>query len=426
MATGMAMSEVIDRAPKFVLNTSFLIASALLLPAVSGASQSTEFQHQIVLEDGHPVALPAETRALRQAEYQAETDLPGAIDALSRAVGPDSSAVLDFALGRMLARAGNIEGAIASMQQAGKKAPRYAKLWRTLGLVYSENGRYSQALDAFANLLSMDPHDIDALSLSGRTHSLAGAHDSAQRAFREALRFAPADSAVRMDLVRSLFAQGSYSAARVELEVVRKAEGSSTQLRLLDAQIALKDGNIDSAEASLSVLLDAPAVSLPSAWPETCFTLAWMLLEAPSGRRAPKRAAPWMRRAAEGNLPAGQSEYGKMLLRGDGVAADPEHGAAWIERAAQSGLPSAISNLGLLHMRGEGVTQDSRRAADLFRAAAEAGEPEACLRLGFLYSTGNGVDADDTLARTWWARGARAGHAPCAEQLASLRAPRAR
>lgn len=426
MATCMAMSEALDRVPRFVLNTSFLIASALLLPAISGASQSPAAPPQIVLEDGHPAAQPAEIQALRGAECQAETNLAKAIADLTAAVGPRSSAILDFALGRMQARAGNIDGAIACMLEAGRKAPRYAKLWRTLGLLYSENGRYSQALDAFANLLAMDPHDVDALTLSGAAHSLAGAHDSAQRAFREALRFAPADSAVRMDLVRSLFAQGSYSAARVELEVVRKAEGNSTQLRILDAQIALKDGNLDSAEASLNALLEVPAKSLPSAWPETCFTLAWMLLEAPPAARAPQRAAPWMRRAAENDLPAGQSEYGKMLLRGDGVPVDAERGAAWIQRAAQSGLPSAISNLALLHMRGEGVAKDSRRAADLYRTAAEAGEPDACLRLGLLYSTGNGVDADDSLARIWWTRGAQAGHAPCAEQLASFRAPRAR
>lgn len=81
-----------------------------------------------------------------------------------------------------------------------------------------------------------------------------------------------------------------------------------------------------------------------------------------------------------------QHELGLRYLFGKGFPADTEKAAFWIQKAAEQNLPIANYNLGILYMHSCGVEWNPFEAFKHFRAAADNDMPEALYVLGLIYS----------------------------------------
>ncbi len=75
------------------------------------------------------------------------------------------------------------------------------------------------------------------------------------------------------------------------------------------------------------------------------FNYGICLAEGVGVERDERRAAQWLRRAADGVVNA-QYWYGRMLAEGRGVDADPAEGRVWIARAAETGMVDARGHAG--------------------------------------------------------------------------------
>ena len=104
---------------------------------------------------------------------------------------------------------------------------------------------------------------------------------------------------------------------------------------------------------------------------------------------------------AKGN-PKAETQFGEMLLRGDGIPKEEARGVALLEKAARAGNSAAAFRIGMLLTKGEaGVAKDPGRALAYFRAAAAGGEAEAFYNIGAAYASAIGVKRDYAEALGW-------------------------
>src|ERR1019366_4274305 len=106
--------------------------------------------------------------------------------------------------------------------------------------------------------------------------------------------------------------------------------------------------------------------------------------------RDDRKAAEWLRRAADGVVNA-QYWYGRMLTEGRGVDADPVAGRGWIAGAAQVGMPEAEVMLAEMMLNGRGGAKDHAGALALFEKAAGRGHVGAMFAVGAMKGGGHEV-----------------------------------
>lgn len=128
------------------------------------------------------------------------------------------------------------------------------------------------------------------------------------------------------------------------------------------------------------------------------------------GLMAGDDAAIWVQAAAACGIPEAQVRLGRMLLEGQGVAADARAAFACFLCAANAGDAEARNMLGRCYENGWGTQKDFTRAAVRYAEAAEAGLAWAQYNLGHLLLDGLGVARDRDAAFLWYMRAATQGH----------------
>ena len=112
--------------------------------------------------------------------------------------------------------------------------------------------------------------------------------------------------------------------------------------------------------------------------PESQNTVADLYLSGRYPDEDGKRAAHWLKLAAENGVASAQSNYGVALQRGlGGIETDNSAAINWFLKAAEQGLPEAQLNLGLAYSAGRGVERDISAATEWFRKAADGGNEMA-------------------------------------------------
>jgi len=104
-------------------------------------------------------------------------------------------------------------------------------------------------------------------------------------------------------------------------------------------------------------------------------------------RRSARRAAEWLRRAAEHGCASAQGNLGVLL--GDREYADrnPREALIWLERAFRAGQTLAASNIAITHRQ----NGNFRKAVQWFRKSVASGDDDALIQLGIHYYWGKGV-----------------------------------
>ena len=135
-----------------------------------------------------------------------------------------------------------------------------------------------------------------------------------------------------------------------------------------------------------------------------------------------RRAAPWLKGAADAGSAYAQFLYGEFCKAGSyGVDKDTVTGVEYQQRAAEQGHALSQHQLGTLYWGGRascGIEQSNEKCLAHWTAAAWAGLASAQVSLAMCYASGYlGLARDDNEARRWFERAARQGHAEAAAVL---------
>jgi Flp pilus assembly protein TadD len=101
-----------------------------------------------------------------------------------------------------------------------RETPKQPDLIRALGLLYLVAGQPAKAVAEMDKLLAQSHQDVRALVDKAVALDLLGRHGEAQRIYREVLKGAPNDPAVRNDLALSLMLEGKIQEAEAQLAPV--------------------------------------------------------------------------------------------------------------------------------------------------------------------------------------------------------------
>ncbi|MFT4074615.1 MAG: hypothetical protein QM647_03720 [Asticcacaulis sp.] len=173
-----------------------------------------------------------------------------------------------------------------------------------------------------------------------------------------------------------------------------------------DEQQALKtryDLALQAVQAHDPKAVEAMKVVANQGYAQAQFTLG--TLYAGEGNLVPvdkTEARAWIRRAAEGGVPAAMNQYGYMFYNGDGGTQDRPTAALWFRKAAERGVVDGQYNLALLYQSGNGVPLNPSEAYKWMKIAANNGADGAkayATDLGSQLSDEQRARADDAVAR---------------------------
>jgi tetratricopeptide (TPR) repeat protein len=128
-----------------------------------------------------------------------------------------------FAEAETLLRQGSIEEAKEKIQQQLALHPASVAGYNLLGIAYSSEKDYSNALEAFQHALKLSPSSTKTLNNLGDLYMAQAKPDLAEKEFRTALRLNPADSEANYNLALLLLAKGLPAEAIPYFQRVRPA-----------------------------------------------------------------------------------------------------------------------------------------------------------------------------------------------------------
>lgn len=201
------------------------------------------------------------------------------------------------------------------------KAPTRAASWHELGLVYQQQGKTTEAIEAFRKAVQMEPQRFEAWNNLGILRM-------AESDFREAIRIHPAYADAHANLAQYLAGQGRGVEARVEFLAAIELQPNDAQVRFNHAMLEGRLGDYAAARRELE-----RAVEIDAKFVEARETLGDVLMgmnEAQAAIGHYRAVQPPTARALYGLGAAlaatGQRDEARAVL--DRAAQDP----AWRER----------------------------------------------------------------------------------------------
>ena len=129
-------------------------------------------------------------------------DIPGALAALRLALAAKPAAETFFNEYCVLAAAGRNSEAIDALAAALKLEPDYTPALLTMARVYAAAGRAAEAAAFYARLLKVNPYDLEGLNDYGILLARSGDYSGAGELFRRALKVSPGLQSARQNLAR--------------------------------------------------------------------------------------------------------------------------------------------------------------------------------------------------------------------------------
>lgn len=133
------------------------------------------------------------------------------------------------------------------------KNPRAEIAYTNLGMIYLEEGRYSEALTAFEYSHELKPHDAVTHNNLGVVHGRLGANDQAVAYFRRALAIDPFHSDALNNLGAVLCDLGQYVESTELIEQAIQIRGNVPSYHLNLARTLQGQGRIEEARKQLAI-----------------------------------------------------------------------------------------------------------------------------------------------------------------------------
>lgn len=159
---------------------------------------------------------------------------------------PDQLAAVYLA-GIVQARLGELHQATAHLTKAVLLAPDAHEPRRELAGMLVRAGRPRDALDTLRPVLAADSKDAAVWTTAGRAHMELGDFAAADAAFARAGRLAPGAGAVRVEVGRSLIAQGQVDLGLRELQLAGDSEDAVVEATLTQVAVLMRRGDAAAA-----------------------------------------------------------------------------------------------------------------------------------------------------------------------------------
>ncbi len=149
---------------------------------------------------------------------------------------PSSTVPSPFAEAETLLRQGSIIEARSKIQEQLRLNPSSIEGYNLLGIAYSSEQDFANALDAFQHALKLAPNFTKTLNNLGNLYAAQGKLDLAAKTFRKTLSIEPVSNDGNYNLGLVLIAKGSPAEAIPHLQRVRPAN-AQTNLNLIRAYL---------------------------------------------------------------------------------------------------------------------------------------------------------------------------------------------
>lgn len=233
------------------MKNCLIFLSLLALAGTAGANDAVNeiwkdpnFQKQFLGTYGmnaevEPRVTPEEVKVLEKLLPLMSTDLPKAEKLLESSLKPTSSAMLDFTLGSIHFQQDKMIEALDSYRKAVGKFPSFRRAWRNLGLIYTRNSKYEDAISAFTRMIELGGGDAYSYGLLGFAYSAKQDYLAADGAYRNALLLQPENTEWRLGLVRAVLRQQKSADAVALLDVLLEKYPEKSEFWLLQANAYL-------------------------------------------------------------------------------------------------------------------------------------------------------------------------------------------
>ncbi len=152
-----------------------------------------------------------------------------------------------YLAGLVQARLGEVHQARAHLTKAVLLAPEAHEPRRELAALQVRAGQPRDALDTLRPVIAADSRDPGVFTTVGRAHAELGDFAAADAAFARAARLAPGAGAVRVEVGRSLIAQGQVDLGLRELQLAGNSEDAAVEATLAQVAVHMKRGDAASA-----------------------------------------------------------------------------------------------------------------------------------------------------------------------------------
>ena len=166
-------------------------------------------------------------------------NLPGAEEALRKAMKPDCSAILDYTLGGILFQQDKLIDAMVAFRKSVEKFPSFRRAYRNIGLISVRNQDFEGAIGAFNKMIELGGADAYSYGLLGFSHANRQDFQPAESAYRNALLLQPENIEWRLGLTRCVFKQGKFDDAAALLDVLITSYPDKADFWLLQAHTYL-------------------------------------------------------------------------------------------------------------------------------------------------------------------------------------------
>jgi tetratricopeptide (TPR) repeat protein len=274
------------------------------------------------------------------------------LKALQAAVAADSQQA-DYwkTLARVAEMLDRVELMATGWRHAAELDDSDGEAWFQLAAVEARRGHFEVADSVLAEAMVLNPVRPGALFLAGWIQDGLGHPAEAMRLFRQHLELHPGDQATRRRLVNLLVDAGRYAEAFKEVEIVRLAQPDDPDAIGVEADLALRLGQVARADELLDQL-----VGTAPADPAFAARAVSILVQRGRRREAVARAEDWARSHA--------ADYRGLVLMararaetGDSVGAEAAARRA-VEMAPDSLAPRFVLG-GLLQARGRFAAAES-------------------------------------------------------------------
>jgi tetratricopeptide (TPR) repeat protein len=155
----------------------------------------------------------------------------------SRARSSAATAPSPFLEAETLLRQGSINEAKKKIQEQLALNPSSVEGYNLLGIVYSTEKDYANALETFQQALTLDPNSTKTRNNLGNAYVAQGKIEPGEKEFRTVLRLDPANSDAQYNLGLVLMARGLPAEAITHFQKVRPAN-TATRFNLIRAYLA--------------------------------------------------------------------------------------------------------------------------------------------------------------------------------------------
>src|SRR5438105_8684062 len=165
------------------------------------------------------------------AAYSAQQSAPNQRDTRSPA-----NLASPFLEAETLLRQGSVDQAKEKIQEQLKLNPSSVEGYNLLGIIYSGQKDYANALEAFQHALKLDPHSTQTCNNLGNLYVAQGKLDLAEQEFSKVLHLDPGNRDANYNLALVLMAKGSPAKAILHLQRVRPTD-IATRFNLIRAYL---------------------------------------------------------------------------------------------------------------------------------------------------------------------------------------------